>query len=221
MSLRTATLRIMVVCSAALAAGAPALQAQGVGIGVARASSAQPVLADARTESAQPVPAAESARQGAWFSAGVGGGWTRVNCAICRTDRYAGPSAALRFGTTLRPGLLVGGELDGWTRSSDDVRSVLTSGSAAAYVYPDPRRGLFLKAGAGLVHYSLDSDSGTNLFGLLLGAGYDIPLSESLSITNTIGLIASSFGSLRSGTATVAEDVSISLFHVGISLTHR
>lgn len=211
MSLRTRPIRAMAVCVVVLAAWSPALQAQ------AAASSVQAAV----VQTGQAAAPAETARQGAWFGAGVGGGWTRVNCAICRTDRFAGPSAALRFGTTLRPGLLVAGEVDGWTRSSDDVRSVLTAGSAAAYVYPDPRRGLFLKAGAGLVHYSLDSDSGTNLFGLLLGAGYDIPLGESLSITNTIGLIASSFGSLRSGTATVAEDVSISVFHVGISLTHR
>lgn len=168
---------------------------------------------------AQEAPA--RARQGTWFSAGLGGGWTRVNCAICRTDRNAGPAAALRFGTTLRPGLLVGAELDGWTRSNDDVRSTLTAGSAAAYIYPDPSRGLFLKAGAGLVHYSLDEDSGTNLVGLLLGAGYEFPIGERLSITNSIGLIASSFGSIHSDDGTVAEDVSISLFQVGFALTHR
>lgn len=160
-------------------------------------------------------------RSGAWFSAGVGGGWARVNCAICRTDRSPGPAAVLRFGTTLRPGLLVGGELDGWTRSNDDVRSLLTSGNAAAYIYPNPGRGLFLKAGAGLVRYSIDSAVSTNLVGLSLGAGYEFPISETLSITNSIGLIASSFGALRSDDGTVADDVSISLFQVGIALTHR
>jgi hypothetical protein len=160
-------------------------------------------------------------REGAWFSAGVGGGWARVNCAICRTDRNPGPAAVLRFGTTLRPGLLVGGELDGWTRSSDDVRSLLTSGSAAAYIYPNLERGLFLKAGVGLVRYSIDSDVSTNLIGLALGAGYEFPISETFSITNSIGLIASSFGTLRSDDGTVADDVSISLFQVGIALTHR
>lgn len=169
--------------------------------------------------SAQEAP--EVARGGTWFAAGLGGGWTRVNCAICRTDRYAGPSAALRFGTTLRPGLLIGAELDGWTRTNDDVRSSLAAGSAAAYIYPDPTRGLFLKAGAGLVHYSLDEDAGTNLLGLVLGAGYEFPITERLSVTNSIGLIASSFGSIASDAGTVAEDVSITLLQFGIALTHR
>jgi hypothetical protein len=227
MMLRTVGLRVVLPAWVLVCVCAPSTQAQmysnppndaGVPYTSARAMSAGvPAASDTDTH----VRSVDSGPRGAWFAAGVGGGWARVNCAICRTDRYAGPSAALRFGTTLRPGLLVGGELDGWTRSSDDVRSVLTAGSAAAYVYPDPRRGLFLKAGAGLVHYSLDSDSGTNLFGLLLGAGYDIPIGESLSITNTVGLIASSFGSLRSDAGTVAEDVSVSLLHIGISLTHR
>ena len=160
-------------------------------------------------------------RDGAWFSAGIGGGWTRVNCGICRTDRNAGPAATLRFGTALRPGLLVGAELDGWTRSSDDVRSLITAGSANAYIYPDVRRGLFLKAGAGLVHYRPDGDTGTSLIGVALGAGYDLPITDTFSITNSVGLIASSFGALRSDAGIVADDVSISLLQFNISLTHR
>lgn len=180
-----------------------------VGLGVWSASSVH-AQAPARAEGG-----------GAWFTAGLGGGWVRVNCAICRTDRNAGPSAAVSFGTTLRPGLLVGGELDGWTRSSDDVRSMLTAGGAAAWIYPDPNRRLYLKAGAGLVHYSLDADVSTNLFGLMLGAGYEFPISETMSIANSIGITASSFGALRSEDGTVADDVSISLFQVGIALRHR
>ncbi|HEX6135697.1 MAG TPA: hypothetical protein VFZ24_17115 [Longimicrobiales bacterium] len=170
---------------------------------------------------AQQRPAA-GLRQGTWVTAGVGGGWTRVNCSICRTDRTAGPSAALRFGTTLRPGLLVGAELDGWTRSREDARTLLTAGSAAAYIYPDPARGLFLKGGAGLVRYSFDDGDGSaNLLGLMLGVGYEFPITDELNITNSVGVIASSFGALRSDAGTVADDVSISLFHIGIALTHR
>lgn len=171
--------------------------------------------------SAQSAPF-RGAREGTWMTAGLGGGWTRVSCAICNTDRNAGPSAGLRFGTTLRPGLLVGAELDGWTRSHDDVRTMLAAGSAAAYIYPDPSRGLFLKAGAGLVHFGFDTDdAGMNLFGLLLGAGYEFPVTPELNVTNTIGVIASSFGTLRSEEGVIADDVSISMFHIGIALTHR
>jgi hypothetical protein len=127
----------------------------------------------------------------------------------------------LRVGTTLRPGLRIGGELDGWTRSREDVRAMIISGGAAASIHPDPSGGLFLKAGVGMVHYGIDPDVGTNLVGLMLGAGYELPITPTLSITNTIGLIASSFGALRAEGGTVADDVSISLLQVGVALTHR
>lgn len=210
MSLRKVVLNVLLAGIGLCAAGAPVqLYAQGP-------------AEVARTESAGRSGAqTATADGGTWLSAGVGGGWTRVNCTICRADRYAGPSAALRFGVTLRPGLLVGAELDGWTRSNDDVRSMIMAGSATTYIYPDPGRGLFLKAGAGLVHYRLDPESGTNLFGLVLGAGYEFPVTDRLSITNSIGLIASSFGSLHSDDGTVAEDVSLSLLQVGFALKHR
>jgi len=174
------------------------------------------------------APAAAQARptglrSGPWVTVGVGGGWTRVNCSICRTDRNAGPAASLRLGTTLRPGLLIGAELDGWTRAGEDVRTLVAAGSAAAYIYPDPSRGLFLKAGAGVVRYSFndEDDASANLLGIMLGAGYEFPISDELNITNSVGLIASSFGALRSDAGTIVDDMSISLFHIGIALTHR
>lgn len=164
----------------------------------------------------------ERVRSGPWVSLGIGGGWTRVNCSICRVDRNAGPAATLGFGTTVRDGLLVGAELDGWTRSVEGSRTLLIAGNLAAYVYPDPARGLFLKAGAGMVRYGFDSGDGSaNLIGLLLGAGYEIPISPALSITNSIGLVTSSFGALRSDEGVVADDVSISMLQFGIAITHR
>lgn len=161
------------------------------------------------------------AARGTWVSAGAGGGWLRVNCSICGTERFGGPAAVLRMGTTLRPGLLVAAELDGWTRSSDDERSAIVAGSGSAWFFPNPERGLFLRAGAGLVHYRLDEDAGANLFGLQLGAGYELVLTESLRITNSIGIIATTFGSISSEDGVVAEDVSLSMLQIGVSLTRR
>ena len=171
---------------------------------------------------AQNVPAARDAPPGrTWVSAGAGGGWVRVNCTICRTKRFGGPAAVLRVGRTLNPRLLVAAELDGWTRSSNDVRSMLVAGHASMWTYPFADRPLFLQAGAGLVHYRLDENAGTNLFGLVLGAGYELPVGESLRITNSVGLIATSFGSIASEDGAVAEDVSLSVLRFGIALTRR
>jgi hypothetical protein len=159
---------------------------------------------------------------GLWLSGGAGGGLARVTCVICRTDRNAGPVLNISGGTTLRPGLLLGVDVGGWTRTADDIRSLLVSGMVSARIQPDPARGLFLKAGAGVVRFSLDEgELRTTLPGIALGAGYDIMLGESYTISNSVSLLASSFGTLHSGDGAVAEDVSISLFQLGISLARR
>jgi hypothetical protein len=175
----------------------------------------------ATAANAQDAPrASASTPAGTWIGAGVGGGWTRLTCAICRTDRNLGPSGHLRFGTTLRPGFLLGAEVDGWTRSDNDIRSIVGAGAIATYLYPNPAGGLFLKGGIGYVRYSVDSGNlGTNLLGLLIGAGFEFPVAPGLNVTNYVSLLASSFGSLRSERSTVANDVSISLLQFGIGLT--
>jgi hypothetical protein len=159
---------------------------------------------------------------GLWLSGGAGGGLLRVTCVICRTDRRAGPALHISGGTTVRPGLLLGVDVGGWTRTADDIRTLLVSGMVSARIQPDPARGLFLKAGAGVVRFSLDEgELRSTLPGIVLGAGYDVPLGERYTVSNSVGLLASSFGTLRSGDGAVAEDVSISLLQLGISLARR
>lgn len=178
-------------------------------------------LAVAPAAHAQNATQSRTSPDGMWVSAGMGGGWTRVTCAICRTDRNLGPSGYVRLGTTLRPGLHIAVEVDGWTRSEQDLRSTATAGGVAAYLYPEPAGGAFLKSGLAWVRYGVDGDVGANLVGLLVGAGYDFPVSARLSVTNYVNLVASSFGSLRSDRGTVANDVSLSLLQFGIGLTRH
>lgn len=175
----------------------------------------------AAAASAQSAPP-QSGGAGLWAAAGAGGGWTRLTCAICRTDRHAGPALQLSGGATVRPGLLLGVEVDGWTRAEDDIRTLLLAGTLAARIYPQPARGLFLKGGLGVVRYSLDEgELRATLPGLVLGAGYDVRVARGYAVTGAVGLLASSFGSLRSGDGTVADDVSVSVLQLGISLTRR
>ncbi len=162
---------------------------------------------------------------GTWVGAGIGGGWTRVSCAICRRDRALGPAGFVRFGTTLRPGFLLGAEVQGWTHENeDDIRSIVGAASATAYLYPDPARGLYFKGGLGFVRYSAkesgdDQGVGTNLLGIVIGAGYQFEVAPGLSVTNYVSLLASSFGSLRRDNASVTDDVSVSLLQIGIGIT--
>lgn len=171
--------------------------------------------------------AAQPARGGTWIGVGLGGGWTRVSCAICRRDRDLGPGGHVRFGTTLQPGLRLGAEVQGWTHENEsDVRATVGSLAAAVQLYPRPDGGVFFKGGLGYVRYGAKADRddtgvSTGLLGLLVGAGYEFRIAPGLSITNEISLVASSFGALRRDRTSVTDDVSVSLLQLGIGLTRH
>jgi hypothetical protein len=162
-----------------------------------------------------------------WLSAGMGAGWTRVNCGICVTERRLGPSGYLRVGTTLRPGLLLAVEGNGWSRDDEEISSGLFTAGATAQLYPHPDGGVFLRGGLAYVRYrggdeDDDGDVAANLFGIVMGAGYEFPIAGSLYVTNYANLLTSSFGSLNSDRgATAANDVSLTLLQIGIGITRH
>ena len=137
----------------------------------------------ATTASAQQA----QARQGFWIGGGMGYGSMGLKCDGCATvDRQGGPSGYIKFGGTLRENILLGVEMNGWTKSEGLATVRMGNFSGAAYWYPMPTAGLFVKGGVG---YSvLNVDDGTNSandsgLGLLGGLGYDIRVGRNLSIT--------------------------------------
>lgn len=176
-----------------------------------------------------PRPAAAQSQPlgGAWLNVGVGGGSARVSCAVCRHARDIGPAGHVRFGGTVRPGVLIGGEVQAWTyQNSADVRSLLGSALASVQLYPRRGSGLFVRAGLGYVRYTArdgdeDGPAAANLPGLSVGAGWDVSLGGGLSLTNAITLLASSQGPYRRDGATVVDDVSVSMLQLGIGLTRH
>jgi hypothetical protein len=162
---------------------------------------------------------AQSRGAGLWLSAGVGGGWARVSCDVCQTSRDLGPSAFLRVGTAIRPDVRVAGEASVWTHEVDEERENLGAVMAALYLYP--RQGpLYVKGGLGYVGYRAGEDITMNGVGLQLGAGYELHLGR-LALNNYVNLIGSSFGSLKSESTTIANDVSTTLLQFGVGLTLR
>ena len=153
------------------------------------------------------------------IAAGVGAGWGRVSCDVCQTSRDLGPTAFVRVGTSVRNGVHVAGEATIWTHEVEDERENM--GALMATLYLHPQRGaLYVKSGLGLVAYRAGEQIALNSVGLQLGAGYDLRLGG-LAITNYLNLIGSSFGSLKNGDATIAEDVSTTLLQFGVGLTLR
>jgi hypothetical protein len=126
-------------------------------------------------------------RDGFWIGGGLGYGSLGLSCDGCAdVDRTGGISGYAKLGMTVRPNVLLGVEMNGWTKSEGDARVTLGNFSGAAYWYPMATNGLFIKAGAGYSALSADAGTGSATdtgFGLLGGVGYDIRMGRNMSIT--------------------------------------
>src|SRR5437773_11966566 len=87
------------------------------------------------------------ARSGFWYAFGLGTGWARVACQICRADHRPGVSAQLRLGGGLSGSVLIGAELAAWDRSASGVGGALAALSAAADWDARRRRAVCVSAG--------------------------------------------------------------------------
>ncbi|MFL5512880.1 MAG: outer membrane beta-barrel protein [Gemmatimonadales bacterium] len=145
-------------------------------------------------------------RQGLWVGGGMGYGSLGLTCDGCSdVDREGGISGYAKVGGTLRQNILLGVEMNGWTKSEFGGRVTMGNMSGAAYWYPMPTQGLFIKAGAGYSVLSVDDgistadDSG---FGLLGGLGYDVRVGKNLSITPVANYFR---GAFEGGSANVLQ----------------
>jgi len=162
------------------------------------------------------------ARQGLWWSVGPGYGWAYVSCDICDSYRDRGLSATGRVGGTLSRSVLLGAELNGWTRSEEEVDEYLGIIGVATYWYPNPRGGFHLKGGLSYVAYRIDDgeDAITSTgFGPQLGLGYDFRVARRFSIQPYVSAV------LTLPTATIdfngnrqADGGRLSLIHAGLAL---
>jgi outer membrane protein with beta-barrel domain len=150
-------------------------------------------LALATTASAQQA----QTRQGIWFGGGLGYGSLGTSCDGCAdVDREGGVSGYAKVGGTLRQNILLGVELNGWTKDEGGATVTMGNLSGAAYWYPMPTQGLFIKAGAGYSDLRVSSggiSASDGGFGLLGGLGYDIRASRNLSITPVANYFRGSF----------------------------
>jgi len=178
-----------------------------------------PALLEAQAARAAESPAAPAAYG---WSGGAGAGWTRVSCSICTPRRVLGPTAHLRVGTFVRPGLLLGAEANGWMRDQGENGRAWTAAiGPVAYLYPKAAGPFHIKAGIGYMTYNAEEDVSTSNVAVQLGAGYEFRVGSRLHLTNYANLHASSFGSLKSDGDEVVGDVSVSLFQIGVGLTRR
>lgn len=121
-------------------------------------------------------------RQGFWI--GFGFGYGSYTCTGCGSR--GGASGYLKMGGTVSPHLLLGGETNVWTKSQ--YGATLSSGNAsfAAYYYPQPAGGFFLRGGVGISTISGTSGGSTGSqsgAGATAGLGYDLRVAVNTSVT--------------------------------------
>jgi hypothetical protein len=151
-------------------------------------------------------------RQGFWVGGGMGYGTMGLSCDNCDgLGREGGMSGYAKLGGTLSQNILLGVEMNGWTKSQAGARVTMGNFSGAAYWYPMPTQGLFIKAGAGYSVLSADDGTGAvddSGFGLLGGVGYDVRVGRNLSITPVANYFRGGF-----------DGISANVLQLGVGVT--
>lgn len=121
-------------------------------------------------------------RKGFWI--GFGFGYGSYGCTGCSSTGSV--SGYLKMGGTVNKHLLLGGETDGWTKSESGTTFEAANASFAAYYYPQPASGFFLRGGVGF-STARASASGVSVSntgpGATAGLGYDLRVGVNTSIT--------------------------------------
>jgi hypothetical protein len=133
-------------------------------------------------------------RHGFWITLGGGVGSAQISCDDCPSDRETDVVGHVALGGTLNEHLLVGADINLWSKEQEGVTVNLYNALATLTIYPQASSGFFLKAGAGLSFADNDLREGSttitldfgNGLGLVAGAGYDVRVGRNISITPAV-----------------------------------
>jgi hypothetical protein len=179
---------------------------------------------------AAPRAATAQRRRGAqtesfWVAGGLGATWLRASCSICARDRGTGVSVYGGLGGTAGRRVLIGAEAAGRFKRDGDIRERVWSFGAVTYWYPDARRRLFWKLGAGVLLYRIDDGQDVLTaapFGLQLGAGYETPLDRRLWLVPSASLhVASWGGGLKFNGADAVGDFGLTMLQLSLGVKRR
>ena len=148
---------------------------------------------------AMAAPAAGESQQGDragfWFSADVGMASLSRSYAVTGSTRDTEFAMAFRGGYAWHPRLLLGAELGGWNIEGADMWDPRTGEGirvlyAIAQYYPAAKSPFFVRGGVGAVKYwnNRPGELGASGSGGVLGAGYDIAISQRVHLTPSADL---------------------------------
>jgi len=170
-----------------------------------------------------PASAADQTREGFWFGVGLGWGSADGDCDGCPGgDREGSGAGFLKLGGTLSDQLLVGAEVNAWTKDEPEGTLTLGNLSAAAYYYPNPSSGFFVKAGLGSSTVSIEVLGETldaTGWGLVAGAGYDWRVGNTISLTPAFNFYMGQPGDLKFQGTTILSGWSQNVFDISVGVT--
>jgi len=166
-------------------------------------------------------------RDGFTISFGVGAGSAGVTCEGCDSDRETAPAVYLRLGGAYRPNLILGGEINGWSKQEEDqgVEGTITVATvnAIAQWYPEPAGGFFVSGGLGVGTMRVEAkipglatvSDRTTGFAYQAGAGYDIRLGKNFSLTPYATFFGTAGGKVESNN----EKIDANVAQIGLGFT--
>ncbi len=172
--------------------GVPAGAGGGIVGPVPRLLPVVALLVATATAGAQSAPPADSVHQGFWIGVGAGTGWQGFECEACgpppvpakwRSGRSGG--GYLAMGGTLRPNLLLGGEIVVNLNAVEEPSASVGHVGVVGQLYPTRGRRLFVRAGVGVGvalltdparGFPADEELQSSGLAFRAGVGYDVRL---------------------------------------------
>jgi opacity protein-like surface antigen len=168
-------------------------------------------------------------REGVAATIGLGIGSAGVSCDQCESKRETAPSLMLRIGGAYAPDLILGGEMNAWSKSEvvdatgDEARVRIATVNLVAQWYPQLDGGFFVLGGVGVGTVRSDllndvtgtSSSRTTAFGYQVGAGWDVRVTPRISVTPYATFFGTAAGKVKDTDAKLDGNVG----QIGVGLT--
>lgn len=168
-------------------------------------------------------------RRGFWIRGGVMAAANRTDCSNCGEFNWdEGAAVFLRAGGTISPHVLMGAEAYGFRQTDGEVTKTEIQGlMAIAEWYPWLHLGGFVKVGIGVANLDLfvstldggSTQSSKTGMAISLGLGWDIRVTNGISITPVINSYINAVGDLDVEPVGTADNVLTTLLTAGVGVT--